>query len=363
MRRKRQLVDWSRVREFSFTYCEPLLSRHGLVDGMTMAHALDQVVHEASDALEAQGLQSLADWLVRELEHAAKQIVPESVSRVIWERASWGWDRGPQRWAVLWYPFHLANLDYLDRRMGLAPHLWVLPDWVRLASPLQDRLGRSQFARVFYHHPLLELPTDEPETWEDGWIVGLEPDNNRWWKAHTVAAAERLAKFSARGLEALVRENREVRAGGPEASHFWEVVYRPRIVQLPHAGNQDVEERDPTVSMPLPELGALPFYHIDQLERLHSACVNGQVAIPLLGDLCDADFKAGIIAEMRVTRGYPREETRGRHKRDPALAEKASKLVRHEGLSKRRAAKELGIPRASLYNMLRGETDERGRGG
>ena len=353
--------DWAKVHDFSFTYHEDLLRKHGLADLFTMGAALRRVRRDAVDLLDGHGYTAFADWLRRELNYAHIRVLPEGVTRPVWERSRWKWDgEGPRRWVVLW-DGRLDDLEYLDRVLGCPPRLWVLRPWLALNEREQGLLPSLQVARIFYHHPLLELPDEEPdeesEVWEDGWILGTEPSFNQWWLAETRAAASRLARLSPGGIEKRIRSARGMVPGGRASQRYWDVVYRKRRVKLPYAGNSDEdEEKHPTVDMQLPELGAIPFYHVDQLDRLHELTINGLVCFSLLSELSDADFKRGTIAGLRDKRGYPRMETRGRLKRDPALEERAFKLIR-EGLSKRRAAKELGVPRSSLYDILNAEEE------
>jgi len=96
------------------------------------------------------------------------------------------------------------------------------------------------------------------------------------------------------------------------------------------------------------------------LRELHQGFVDSHIGFSLLGTISDTDVKNGrLIAQWRRWLECPRMETRGRPKRDPELAEKAFRLLR-EGRSKRRAAKELGVPRSTFYDRLNAEQEENG---
>lgn len=338
----------------------PLLRKHGLVDSLTMAAAVSDLTHRASTLLDDSGDPVLADWIRQNSASAHALLLPWRVAKPVWDVYKWIWDgEGPKHWLVMWDAIcpHLADLEYLDLRKGLFPFLWMRRESLGL-RPDTRRVAESQYVRVFYGNMFWEdcswnQANDESDRWEYGWMMGMDPSANAWWRAETLAAAVQLTKLSRTALTREVRRGDSLQEGGACTQQHWDLVYRERKAKLPYAVDaNDENARHPTVSVRLPELGAIAFYHIDQLHSIYEGIMGGRAALDLLSDLSDADFKRGRVAGLRSRLGYPRTETRGRPSRDESTIEKIGLMV-ETGVPKYRISKLLGIPRSTVYDHWR----------
>ena len=350
----KDLVKWADV--LGWTGHKQLLERHGLVDGLTMASALHEAERQAWLLLEREGYTALGEWLLRPDEPKVVLRVPTKMALPLWEASEHQFD--DERPTVFCADFfaiggRLLDLEYLDRQKGLSPRLWVRREQVKLSVREQARAA-SDFPclSLVYGLPWAE----ESSVPEPGrmYILGMELGINPWWRQETLAAARYLARLSARQLADEVQRAALFVAGESNTQDYWDVVGRPRQMHVHELASADPwEERVAVRCVEMPELGAIPFYHKDQLPELHAAVVRGHVKLSLLGRLADSDFKTGRVSKLRDRFRYPRVETRGRGKRDPAMVAEAHRLVKEEGLSKYAAAKRLKMARPTLYDYLR----------
>jgi len=350
----KDLVDWPDV--LGWTGHEQLLEKRGLVDGLTMASALHEAERQAGLLLEREGYTALGEWLLRPDEPRLVLDVPLHVVLPLWEASEHRLDETrPTEFCTDFFARYgrLLDLEYLDRQKGLSPRLWVRPEHVKLSARAKARAADGFPCLTFMYG----LPyADESSAPEPGrvYILGMELGMNFWWREETLAAARHLARLSARRLAGEAERAVLFAAGGTDTQEFWNVVDRPRQMQVRELVSADPwEERNAVRSVEMPELGAIPFYHKDQLPDLHAAVVKGHVKLSLLGRLADSDFKTGEVGKLRGRFGYPRVETRGREKRDPMMIAEVRRLIEEEGLSKYAAAKRLRMKRPTLYDYYR----------
>jgi hypothetical protein len=354
------LINWADV--LGWTGHKQLLEKHGLVDGLTMASALHEAERQAWLLLEREGYQALGEWLLRQDEAKVVLRVPTEVALPLWEASEHQLD--DEKPTVFCSDFfaigeRLLDLEYLDRQKGLSPRLWVRPEHVNLSARAKASAAGG-FPCLSFMYSLLYA--DESSVPNPGkvYIIGMELGINPWWQEETLAAARHLARLSKRRLAEEVKRAVLFVAGGNDTQEFWEVVGRPRQMHVRELASADPwEERDAVRAVDMPEFGAIPFYHKDQLPELHAAVVQGHVKLSLLGRLADSDFKTGKVSTLRNRFGYPRVETRGRGKRDPAMIAEARRLVEEEGLSKYAAAKRLKMKRPTVYDYLRAGEEAR----
>ena len=361
----KDLVDWPDV--LGWTGHEQLLEKRGLVDGLTMASALHEAERQAGLLLEREGYTALGEWLLRPDEPRLVLDVPLHVVLPLWEASEHRLDETrPTEFCTDFFARYgrLLDLEYLDRQKGLSPRLWVRPEHVKLSARAKAWAADGFPCLSFMYGLLYAHESSVPEPGRV-YILGMELGVNPWWREETLAAARYLARLSARQLADEVQRATLFVAGGINTQDFWDVVGRPRQMHVRELASADPwEERDAVRSVDMPELGAIPFYHRDQLPELHAAVVQGHVKLSLLGRLADSDFKTGTVRKLRDRFGYPRVETRGRGRRDPAMIAEARRLVEEEGLSKYAAARRLKIKRPTLYDYLRcsEEAHPRGKG-
>jgi hypothetical protein len=363
-RDRRLAFDWT--EDWSPTLHRPLLEKHGLVDVLTMASAVSALTRRASRLLSDSGDQVLADWVMYNSSSVQAILLPRNIAEPVWNVCRWKWDGdGPRQWLVMWDGifWHLGDLEYLDLHKGLSPLLWVRREGLSLGAAARSA-AQHQAARVFYGNMLWEdcawnKANDASDSWEYGWMMGMEPSSNRWWHVETRAAAAKLSRLSGSALERAIERGVDLQQGGPDTRQYWTVVFRERTARVPYAVDAaDEETRDPCVQARLPELGGIAFYHVDQLQSIYEGVMGGRPALNLLSDLSDADFKKGRVASMRSELGYPRTETRGRLPRDEQTVEKIGQLV-EAGVPKYRISKMLGMPRSTVYDHWRAHVQSR----
>jgi len=364
---KKLLVEWG--KGFARPWLRPihraLLARHGLVDIISMSGALYEADLRASLALYDLGDHSLSSWVLRTFlapwwdNGLGSSIFP--VPRQVGQKVQSFYQENhgvavPSQLAYYGEEplFHLQDLKHLDLQRGLSPRIWVLRSGVRL-SPRTRAACATQKVCV----GLSEVSADPKTSPDIGWLERVYLPHNRWWAAETAAAATSLANLSSEGLVDAHANQEWVRPGGPTAQGYWRVFWRERearlLPPLPPDTETSIDEMGTGIAfrVPLPEFGAIPFYHVDQVDALRAALLASHVSFSLLGTLCDADFRSrGIIAGLRKRQGYRRVETRGKPSRDPAMVEQIGRLVEQENWPKYQVHKRLGLKRPTVYGYL-----------
>jgi len=366
---QRQLVNWGEgyaqpcledaVRFWQGTYGQlhqPLLAGHGLVDYRTMTGALFEVVNRASAMLTEAGFETLSEWLASALgppTNTFQEDVPSAVSRVVLacHKRQLG-----QLKDLVSFPFdddvmqHRVRL--LDVQMGIHPHLWVSEMQTEMDSSARQHCETQALMAVMSRNGYKGLLPS--------YLFGLSLSVNRCWATDIWLAADSLSRLTKKQLSSATKAGDWVFRGEEKTQRFWETVWRERQAYVLTPARFWVKERagkpvkPVRVSVKFPELGAIPFYRVEQLAELHKAVLRSVLPVSLLGYISDSSFpKKRFIAGAREFYGIQRLPAGGRPRRDPERVREYERLVREEKMTVYGAAKSLKMPISTFRGYLK----------
>ena len=145
--------------------------------------------------------------------------------------------------------------------------------------------------------------------------------------------------------------------GEEKTQYLWETVWRERQAYVLAPARHWVKKRagkPVSVSVKLPELGAIPFYRVEQLAELHKAVLRSILPVSLLGYISDSSFpKRRIVKEAREFFGIRPLPTGGRPRRDREKVREYGRLVGEEKMTVYSAAKSLNMKRSTYRGYLK----------
>jgi len=283
---------------------------------------------EVPQEILIQSLQTFSQWYEERYESLPKRVyLRESAGRGRW-----------------WY-----YLEFLDCKGKLSPVLWVKRDILPAGRPPKYVKGK-QAIRFFIDDPMNMLTKDEDyhPIEEEGlrWCVGAEVDFNRWWYWDTRRASGFLNRLSQKGLQRELSSGNRIMRSSEETHNLWERQWIMRPIQY-----GPYEEL--TGFFPFPELGAVPFYRLEDQKVAFETIISSHICITPLDDVTDTEFASWkIIAKAREQGKFPRKENRGRRRRNMQLVQQAASLVYKQKMTKYGAAKKLGLPRSTYLGYL-----------
>jgi hypothetical protein len=366
MARKRQPEFYTQVWEHpKFVNAKPLLERHGLVDVMDMAQALEDMLSGTIREVEDHGDTAMAGWLKREwmgwqatVGISQMHPLPPSAADALREvyRRTWRRLLPDKLWTVPLdriRPGHLLGyLYHLHVQKGVSPFLWASRDQVTMDKAMVSGCLDLSWVTVIRTAPLSAGRAKLP-SW--GMVENMSLDNNDWWETECWLMAKDLAQLTPRQLTRALNTEDWLRRGADKELDGWELVWRPRetqvlLVRYPLPVSQRPRIR--LAAVPFPELRYVPFYRADQLPVLYEGLVMCRFSLPLLGRLCDTDFKRlNLVKFMRDMHGYPPLKKAGRPRRDPARVEEMRRIFEEVG-TVYGGAKKAGMPVSTYRGYL-----------